>query len=1407
MKFHRISTKDGLTQNTVRSILIDRKGFVWAGTLDGLNRYDGYRLISYRPQVGNINTLNDHRIKDVIQDRDGFLWIKTYKNEFSCYAPQKDTFMHYYQGRNTISANTFTETPSGSIWLWGQDNICLRIIKKKDRFVTTLFRTAPLNQLQDDSHFLTEDSKGTVWIGKSNGLYAVKENKITIYYRNKYDFTQAVENNDMVFFSTAQSRLVVFHHSNKTFQEIKLTIPPIKNILSVTNEGLLLICEKQLYFYNLITQQLEIRKWMKDTELKGPVSVVRDNKQGIWLYNHTGNIWSLDRTMQTAKKLRLIPAKTVQLIDLERYNVLQDKQGLFWITTYGSGLFCYDPKSGKLTNYRYKRGLDGLQSDYLLAIAEDRFGNIWIGNEYGGIIRVMRSSYQVTTIRPEAENSFGRNNNVRALSTHSNGEVWLGTKNGGLYVYNKDLTRSSMIRTGITPYALMEDKKKKMWVGTKGNGLFLFDADTHKELSHFSSNNKENYMKYNVVYSILEDSKNRIWVGYFPGGIACFDGSTANTNFHYLFENAGNRSYVRCLFQDNQGRIWAGTSDGILRFYPDELLKKPKAYVSFRMDLKDKTSLCSNDIKAIFQDLEGTIWIGTAGGGLNKYIPSTKDAPEHFVAYSTEQGLSGSIVSGIMEDSNQDLWISTENGMNRFNKKTQSFVNYFFSSETYGNHFNENVQCRMPNGNMLWGTLDGLLLFNPKTFTTTKNNPPVVFTNFLLNGQLMRVGDQASPLTESFSYAKSISLNYRQNTFTIEFSTLSLGNPESNSYSYKLENFDSQWSNSSSVNFATYKNLSPGKYVFKVKGFNSDGIWDGKYTQMIIVIQPPFWASVWAYFIYLILALIAIYFSLRLAYKFNKLNNDVEVEKQLTNHKLRFFTNISHEFRTPLTLIHSAVETINEQKNISPEVRRQIKVLNRNSVNLSRLIDQLLEFRKLENKVLTLNLSLTNMVKFCQDIFNSFKEISEQKGITYTYHSTEEALNIYIDRKKVDKILYNLLSNAFKFTRRGGVIDLYLKLEQPNNQVVITVKDNGIGIPKEKQPLLFSRFMQINFSSTGTGVGLSLAKEFVDAHKGKIGYDENPEGGSIFQFILPTDISLYSDVKFIEEDPSDEYTKEESLIHDTLNQVQEQTDILHGEEQKSISSDYRLLIVEDNDDIRTYLQEEFKEYFIVDLAENGKEGLEKAIGLNPDFIICDVMMPEMDGYEVTQQLKSNFETCHIPILLLTAHSSLEHQLEGFQKGADAYITKPFSLRMLKTRVFKLLEQREKLKKRFSNEYVLDGNLITYTDKDKQFYDLIERILEENYADSLFSVDKFAELAHVRRTIFYKKLKGITGVSPNDLIKMKRMKKAAELLLKGDFTVSEVSYKVGFEDPFYFSKCFKAQFNCSPSKYGDKPISE
>lgn len=1399
--FKQISTQDGLSQNTVRSLLVDRRGFVWAGTLDGLVRYDGKHFVTYKPRPGNPATISDHRISGIHEDSDGYLWVRKYDNSFSCYRPETESFIELKQDGKTIPLpyNHYLETRDSSVWLWSGENGCIRIRKDHAGELLTDFY-APSSSLRlthPGVQYLFEDSRSVVWVCCRSGLNRITPDLSVRQYLgegNKFSIRKGIESHDKIYFLADNGTLIIYDQQKQTFD------PPVHHPArfvdgALLNDGRLLIVSRDqgLIAYNPQTERFESSPF--PSSIKGNIQLLTDRRAGIWIFNHTGVVWYYNAQMNSVNELALIPPHIASIIDFERYNIYIDSRNIYWITTYGNGLFCYNPASGQLDNYKYSAGSSSPASDYLLAITEDAASNMWIGTDYAGMIKVIRENYGIRFLRPEPEISIGKSNNVKTIFEDSDGQIWVGTKNGSLYLYDNNLQNQTCIRTDLNPYTITEDHCGRIWVGTKGNGIHLFDRRTRREIAHLRNNPHDTLsLSHDAVFQITADSSQRIWVATFGGGLNLVEEDGETIRFRSFFRKNGNRSKIRCVLPDSKGNIWAGSYDGLIRFKPEELFHNPAAFQTYNFDINNARSLSCNDVKTIYEDLRGRIWIGTAGGGLNQYIPASEKGEEHFVNYTaSRQNLAGDMICDLLETPDEKLWISSESGLTRLDRKRESFMAFHFAERTYGNNFNENAGCLRKNGETLWGTLDGILVFDPAQFTQNRFVPPVIFTDFYLYDEKVVPGAPGSPLKQSISNTRRIDLNSKQNTFTIGFANLNLTEPNRNRYTYILEPYDRRWSRASNNNQITYKNLPPGKYVFKASGSNGDGRWNQQRSELEIVVHPPFWKSATAYAIYAAFALLLLYITFRLIYKFNNLNNTIKVEKQLTDYKLRFFTNISHEFRTPLTLIRGVVENLDEQQDLPRPVRQQINLLSRNANQMSRLIDQLLEFRKIQNNVLTLNLERTDMIKFAKEIYRAFSEMALRKQIDYRFTSSCESLDMYIDRGKVDKILFNLLSNAFKFTPSNGRIEVCIESGEKPPTCLISVKDSGIGIPKEKQHLLFSRFMQVNFSSAGTGVGLALVKEFTEVHKGKVWYEPNPQQGSVFRVSLPTSATAYAGENFIP-------TPRENLPEPNALPDRQTTGTTDTSAKGSPAPSGKVLVIDDNSDILDFLSEELCKHFKVETAGDGKEGLAKATELNPDLIICDVMMPEMDGFEVTRHLKNEFQTCHIPVILLTAHSSSEHQLEGIQSGADAYITKPFSLKYLMSRVNNLIEQREKLKKRFSVSPTAEESLLSNTDKDKEFFELINRILDKHMSTPTFSVDEFSELAGLKRTLFYKKIKGLTGFSPNELIKIRRMKKAAELLATGKYTVAEVSWQIGIEDPFYFSKCFKAQFGCSPSKY-------
>ena len=560
-----------------------------------------------------------------------------------------------------------------------------------------------------------------------------------------------------------------------------------------------------------------------------------------------------------------------------------------------------------------------------------------------------------------------------------------------------------------------------------------------------------------------------------------------------------------------------------------------------------------------------------------------------------------------------------------------------------------------------------------------------------------------------------------------------------------------------------------------------------------IVITPPFWETTWAYLFYFLVVVIVLYVAFCLIRNFNNLRNRIQVETQLTEYKLMFFTNISHEFRTPLTMIQGALEKIESLNKIPKEMVYPIQLMNKSTNRMLRLINQLLEFRKMQNNKLSLMLEETDVMVFFYDTYRSFKETADDKQIDFHFAPSTSSYKMFVDQSKLDKIVYNLLSNALKYTPKGGKVVFAIIVNEEVGKLFISVSDNGVGIPKEKQGELFSRFMQSGFSHNSVGIGLHLTYELVNVHKGSISFDENEGGGSVFTVILPLDSSVYGKNDFL----VSSILQEESFVH-------EQCDTYLTVNHDSVTPDplnkKRILIIEDDGDVRKFLETELGIYFEIISEPDGLSGLQKAQSFEVDLIICDVLMPGMNGFDVTRKLKRDFETSHIPIILLTAMSTSENKLEGVESGADAYITKPFSSRLLLARIFQLIEQREKLKRKFSNDPAMTSQALCSTELDRKFGEKLQTILEKQLDNPEFTIEDFASAVGVSRAAFFRKVKGVTGYTPNEYMRILRMKRAMELLQEGIYNVSEIAYKVGMNDPLYFSKCFKSHFGAPPSAY-------
>ncbi|MDP4272378.1 MAG: ATP-binding protein, partial [Bacteroidota bacterium] len=747
-------------------------------------------------------------------------------------------------------------------------------------------------------------------------------------------------------------------------------------------------------------------------------------------------------------------------------------------------------------------------------------------------------------------------------------------------------------------------------MASKGNGLYELKGGSFANAINYRKTDSPTSLSNNQVYTMLKDRKGRLWVATFGGGICVKTSPSGVNEFRTFFNDDEWLKYIRYLMMDRKGDIWAGTSNGVFRFNPDALLKNPKAYKHYTFDIEDKTSLSNPEIRYIYEDSKGRIWLATAGGGLNQFMGENEKGQGIFKVFGTHQGMANDNIMAIQGDKSGCLWISTESGLHKYNPKTNLFQNYNFSNDFSANIFSEAAALTCRNGKMLWGSLNGFYAFFPNKLNESyRGKNKVVLTGLLIFDEDAPIGEKGAPLKKAITFADKIVLKAADKVFHIEFANLNFKNPKANQYMYMLENYEKRWNVSGSYNIATYRNVPPGKYTFMVKSANSEGVWDDNVTTIEVIIEPPFWRSTIAILLYIILLGAAGYFAYGLIMKFHRLNNAVKLERQLTDYKLRFFTNISHEFRTPLTLIKGSVDTLNELKSkMADPLQHLVEGLDKNTTHLMRLIDQLLEFRKLQNNKQKLNLQKVEAVKFLKEIFISFSDVAAKMNIEYRFLPSPDVIMIYLDKNKVDKIVFNLLSNAFKFTPRGGKITLTAEEDDAANVLRISVADNGIGIPKEKQDLLFSRFMQINFSASGTGIGLSLVNEFTTLHKGKVSFAENEGGGSVFTIELPLENHIYE---------KDDFVNEQVVItgRDNKKEVMNLSEFIENGNETllnllpnvpSADTKYKVLVIDDNDDIRNFLTEKLSPHFEVITAEDGNIGIKRSMEDDPDLIICDV---------------------------------------------------------------------------------------------------------------------------------------------------------------------------------------------------------
>lgn len=1072
--------------------------------------------------------------------------------------------------------------------------------------------------------------------------------------------------------------------------------------------------------------------------------VLTDNKGGKWIYNNTGILRKV--VGDSLITLRLLPNET-NYIDYERFNIVEDNHGLVWISTYGKGLFVFNHDLNQGQHFvANEKGESPIASNYLLCITADRRDGVWVSAEYGGVSHLQVMDKGVVRIFPNGRENLDLSNVVRMVKKQRDGSVMVGTRDGCLYHYSADMAQmlvKSHFDSNI--YSVVEMPQGRMWIGTRGKGIYGIPGLDFK--------NKK-------VFCLKPDDRGRMWIGTFGEGLSVAIPRGEGYEVRTFFADSVGLNEVRCLAIDRKGMLWGGTSGGLFCVDPTRFAADGKGLRVYKR---------GSEIHDMLVDRQGRLWLTVPGEGL----VCMQDG--NFRILDASQGLINNMVQSVVETEDGNLWVSTQQGVSCWKAKDNSFDNYLFSRVMMGNVYNENSAVCLDDGRVLLGGNYGLTIINPSRISHVKGQTSVVFT--------------------SHPYSDEMTLSYEERSPKINFSTLDYSDVNNVKYTYWLEGYDSSWSVPSPTPWVNYQNLPFGSYRLHVKASYSDGIW-GKESVLDISVEPPFYLSVWAWVFYALFLTVVIVMVVKSIREKNILKGKIKFEQEFTRYKLVFFTNIAHEFRTPLTLIQGSLEKekrIMKTNHWQLELEKTVRTMDKSVQRMLRLIDQLLEFRKMQAGKLKLSLQETDVVMFVQGICKMFDDAAESKQIDFKFESQLPAYLMYLDQQKMDKVVFNLLSNAFKYTHAKGTISVSLSF---TDVMTIRVADTGVGIPQEKRELLFSRFMQSSYTGESFGIGLHLTHELVRTHHGEITYQENEGGGSVFVVTIPLQKDCYEASDFLVKDSP---ILKADLTKERDGQEEKTTDAVPSAPSAPLNR-RTILLIEDDNDVREFLLSELESCFDLKVASDGKAGIAMAKELDVDLIVSDVMMPGMNDFELTKRLKNSFETSHIPIILLTALSTDENVLEGTESGADAYITKPFSPQLLMARILQLLNQREILRQKFGKVPQEIRSAMLRNEQDSLFVKRLDSIVYSRLGEQDLSVDKVAGLLHLGRTIFYKKVRGTTGYTPNEYIRVIRLRKAAELLKEGEKNVSEVAYAVGFDNPYYFSKCFKEQFGMPPSHY-------
>jgi signal transduction histidine kinase/ligand-binding sensor domain-containing protein/DNA-binding response OmpR family regulator len=1416
------TSDNGLSQNSITAIMKDRKGYVWFGTRDGLNKFDGYNFTIYNSKPEHKVSVLSNRILVIKEDNWGYIWVKTYDEIVYRVNPNNEELTRIENpngGFINDKINGMFVLPSGVVWLTTQNKGSYKITTNPNthELKVELFDKAKKKIPHNVVRNVFEDTDQNTWILTQGGICMIDNNEKSLFYFENQPFYSFAETGKRIVFGS-KGKVVLYEKRSRSFRNVDLPTPVSVPIITNYGPGSYIFAASGMGFFTYDVMREELQHFSKEKypEMKtNDIQQVYIDKAGdAWLGIKSAGV--LHFNPQTGR-LAYIPSRVNEgQVTNPNYLIFEDEKDILWVQPYFGSFSWFDRTGAKLVPFysMYNEDINVLFSYGVNHVLSDSQGVLWISTNRG-------NGFFKCTFLPEYFNHYllqdnsvySITNETRAIFEDRDKRLWVASKDGAVHVFDENkkpigkLDTDGKIRPGgkmeLFVYNIFQDKAGNMWLSTKRQGLFRLKegAKNSFKVESFVNNPNDPYSPANNdFYSVAQDKNGRIWAGSYGGGLHLLEEQNGRMRFYHAGNELknypiANCSKVRQVYVGSKNKIWVATTEGFVTF--DSQFKTPADISFFYYQNNDEmpNGLGANDVHCIFEDEDATVWLGTFGGGLNKMKPSDKNRnhPE-FEVYDRSKGMPNNVVYTIIDDKQGNLWLTTDNSVVKFNKKNSEIEVFGKGNELENVEFSEASAYLLQSGEICLGSKSGFYSFRPEAVRRRMINAPLVFTRLLLFNKEVQVG-KGSLLENQIDKTSRIEFSHKQNVFTIEFATLDMRAPDKIQYAYKLEGFDTDWNNVQSKHFATYTALPPGTYTFRVKSTDSEGIWLDNERTIELKMRPSFWQSTFAKFLYVVLVVLLFLLTLYIFLTFYKLKNNVQLEKQMTDMKLRFFTDISHELRTPLTLISLPVDNL-LQENLDSGIKEQLALVRRNLDRVLGLINQILDFRKLQNNKMRLTVEEINFGDFVHASAGNFAEIAHAKNIDFKIIDETNQARVWLDPERFDSIIYNLLSNAFKFTQAGKSITVRTSLRQ--DTAVLSVIDEGVGIAQEKINFIFDRFFTVstlrNIAQKSTGIGLDLVKKLVDLHHATIHVESQLGKGSTFEIEFMLGIDHFTgDVDII---LSDQKTPHNEIDFET-------TDEHENTHQDNVIP--LILVVEDNDELRHFLRNSLKNNYRVEEAENGLVGWKKIEHLMPDFIIADLRMPEMDGLQLLDKIKEDKRTSHIPVILLTAVTDMESKLAGMKAGADDYITKPFSSAFLHARIENLMNLRKQLQQFYRSQILSprpDFALppLEIRSQEELFMQNLIKLMNENLDNFDLNIDFLASELGMSRTVFFNKLKSLTGFSPVEFVREVRFERAAEYIRDTQLTVSEISYRVGIEDPRYFSRCFKQKFGTTPSEY-------